>query len=96
MEDPLVGILGVSSITPMGLVVAGDEHLRGEIDIGPLRLPGYLDPVGDGGGSGEGPAATAVYGDMLVSLDGQVVGAADIAPPEVGGQFGEGYLGQLL
>ena len=96
MENPFIGILGVSSITPMALLVAGDQHLRGQIDIRPLRLTGYLYPVGNGRSGGEGPTTATVNGDVLISLDSQVVGTIDIAPPEVRRQLREGHLGKFF
>ena len=58
--------------------------LRGEVDIGPLGFSHGFDAVADGGSSCEGPARSAVTGADLVFLEGQKVGAVDVAPPEGG------------
>lgn len=86
--NPLVGVLGVTAIAAVVGGLTGDEDLGREIDIGPLGLAGDLDAVGEGGSGGECPAATAVYGDVLVALDGEVVDSVDIAPPIALGEFG--------
>lgn len=84
VEDPLEGILCVSSIAAASLVSAGDNDLRGQIDIGPNRLPLDLYPIGNGRGGGEGPATATVDGDMLVPLHCQIVDSAHIPPPKIG------------
>jgi hypothetical protein len=86
--DPFVGGAGVAAVAALIHILAADQHLRGEVDVGPGGLPGDLDTVAQGGGGGEGPAGSAVDWDVLVALVGQVVRAVDVAPPEVSGQLG--------
>lgn len=83
--DPFIGVFGITSSTALIGVLAGDEDLGAEVDIGPLRVSGDFDSVGEGGGGGEGPAGAAVDGDVLISLEGEEVGVVDFAPPEVFG-----------
>lgn len=80
-----VGVGGLSTSSMAAFAGAGDEDLRGDDDVGPLGLSHDLDTVGEGGGRGEGPASTAVDGDVLVSDDGQVIDAIHVSPvPGVG------------
>ena len=42
------------------------RHLRRDVDVGPGGDPRDLDPVGEGGGGGLGPAGPAVLGAGVV------------------------------
>ena len=62
------------------LILTGNEHLRGDVDIGPGGLSSDLDSIGERRGRSVGPAGTAVGGDVLVAHVGQVVSALNVAP----------------
>lgn len=87
LVDPHVGVSGVPSETAAVEFVAGEENLRGKVDVGPLRLSHYFYTVAEGGSGGESPARSAVCRNVLIFLDGQVVGAVDVTPPEVSRQL---------
>ncbi len=67
--------------------VAREEDLGTDDDIGPLSFSHDFDSVAHATGGGEGPACAAVNGDVLVSLNGQVVDSTDVTPPEIGRNF---------
>ena len=94
LEYVLVGHHWVAPVAAIVRLVAGQEHLRGDVDVRPLRLAQDLEAVGKRGGRREGPAGTAVFWDVLVAGNCQVVGAAHVTPEEGGRQVGEGLLGQ--
>ena len=55
-------------------------YLRRDVDVRPGGFPGNLDPVGEGGGGGLGPAAAAVLRDVLVLGLGEEVLPSNISP----------------
>ena len=59
----------------IGVVVlgAGEEWLRGNVDIGEGRISGDFDAIGEDGRGGVRPGRTTVLGDVLVVDVGQVV-----------------------
>jgi hypothetical protein len=65
---------------------AGEEDLRSDVDIGPAGVSHDLDTIRHGGGGSESPAGTAILGNMLVSGNGEVVGAVNVVPREVSGK----------
>lgn len=83
VEDPFIGVSCITSIASAGFIIAGNEHLWGKVDIGPLSTSDDLDPVRKGRGSCECPATTAVNGNMLVSLHSEIVRPTHIPPPKV-------------
>jgi hypothetical protein len=64
--DPLVTIVGIATFAALIFLFAGDEHLRGNVDVGPGSLACDFDTVGEGGRGGLRPAGAAVLGDVLV------------------------------
>jgi len=82
---------GITTVAALIGLFAGEEDLGSDVDIGPDSLSHDLDTIRHGGGGSEGPAGTAILGDMLVSGNGEVVGTVDIVPGEVGG---EGFQGE--
>ena len=62
---------------------AGYQHLRRYVDVRPGCLSGDLNAIRKRRGGGEGPAGSTVDRDMLVALEGQIVCATDVSPPEV-------------
>lgn len=85
--DPLVGSARVAAVAALVHILAADQHLGGQVHVGPGGLPRDLDSVAQSRRSRERPAGTAINRNMLVPLEGQVVGAVDVAPPVVGGQL---------
>jgi hypothetical protein len=83
--DPLISILSVSSTTAIVWCFAGDEDLWRDVNIRPLGFSLDLDTIGEGWGWGECPAWAAVDGDVLVPLDGKIVGSINITPPVIFG-----------
>ncbi len=77
-------------------IFAGNDDLRADKDIGPLGLSLDLDSVTQGAGCWEGPAGSAVNGDVLVFLNGKVVDATDIAPPKVSRKVSQGDFGDFI
>jgi len=65
---------------------AGEEDLRCDVDIGPSGVSHDLDTIRHGRSGSESPAGTAILGNMLVSGEGEVVGAIDVVPGEVSGE----------
>ena len=53
---PLEGVVGLTTVAALVLLLARDDDLGGDVDIGPGGLTGDLYPIGDGGGGGVGPA----------------------------------------
>lgn len=92
--DPLVSFSWVTAATTAAVVIAGNQNLRRYVDIGPLCFSEDFDPIAHGRSRSECPARSAVNGDVLVSLDGQVVGTVDVAPPKGSGDLGGRYFGQ--
>jgi hypothetical protein len=43
--DPLVSVVGITTVAAIVGLLAGDKHLRGQIDIGPLGVANNLDSV---------------------------------------------------
>lgn len=94
--DPLESGEVVASVAPVGVILATEEYLRSDVDIGPGGFSGDFNSVAEDGGRGERPAGSAVDGNVLVSGNSQVVCSVDIRPlPSFwqiingnGGQFG--------
>ena len=63
-----------------------DENLRREGDIRPRSVSGDVDPIGDGAGGALGPATSAVVGNVLIFVPGEVVDSADVSPVPVLGE----------
>ena len=53
---PLESVVGLTTVATKVLLLARDDDLGGDVDIGPGGLTGDLYPIGDGGGGGVGPA----------------------------------------
>ena len=83
LMNPFVGVSGITSVATIVGLFAGDKNLWGDINIWPFGFSKDFDSVAEGGCGREGPAGATVLGDMLISLVGEVVGAIDIAPPEI-------------
>jgi len=80
LVNPLVGVVGGTTVASHVVVFAGDEDLGSDLDIGPRSLSGDLDTIGEGGGGGESPAGTTVLGQVLVSCVGEVVNSLNATP----------------
>ena len=91
--DPLVGSSGISSVAAFIGELTGNEDLWGQVDVGELSLPGDLDAVAESRSGGEGPAGSAVDGDVLVSLESEIVGSVDISPEIILGKLSNRGLG---
>jgi hypothetical protein len=90
LVDPLIGGPGIPAIATFIWGLTGDEDLGSDDDVRPLSVPSNFNPVAEGRRGREGPTGPTVYGDMLVSLDGEVVDAIDIPPEMVGGKVSLG------
>ena len=80
-------VTAVAGAAGGGVVAAGDHVLHGEHVLaqdGRALLD--VQAVRERRGGTHGPAASAVHGDVLVAHGGEVVGAVDVGPGEVGGQ----------
>ena len=53
---PLESVVGLTTVATKVLLLARDDDLGGDVDIGPGGLTGDLYPIRDGGGGGVGPA----------------------------------------
>ena len=84
LMNPSIGSSGISTIATMICRFARNQHLRTQVDIWPLGFSSDLDSVTQCACGWECPAWPTVYGDVLVSLISQVIGAIDISPPIVG------------
>lgn len=95
--DPFVSGPSITAVAAFVGEFAGDQNLRRQVDIGELGFTSNFDSVAQSGGGREGPAGSAVDGDVLVPLVGEEVGAIDVAPEEVGWELvlGEGLEGSL-
>ena len=61
-------------------IAAVEENLRGKVDLGPGEVADDVQAIAQSRGGAEGPASSAVLGDVLVAGHGQVVQAVHIAP----------------
>ena len=77
---PLEGSNVISTVATVVGSLARDEHLRGDVDIGPRSLPGDLDSVGKGRCGGVGPARATVGRDVLVAHVSKVVDSINHSP----------------
>ena len=83
---PFEGVVWLTTVATIVLLLAGDDDLGGDVDIGPRGLTGNLNPVRDGGGGSMGPAGTAVLGDVLVADVGNVANTVNVVPFPGGGK----------
>jgi len=77
---PSVGSGVGASVASESGVVARQENLRSDVDVGPGSLSGDLDAIGESRGGGVGPAGATVLWDVLVSDVGEVVSTLNIVP----------------
>lgn len=66
---------------------AVQDPLDGEVDVVALALTCDFDAIGEGGDGAVGPAGSAVVGDVLVQMFGEVGFAVDVVPVEVVGNI---------
>jgi len=62
--------LGCATAVAAASSSAVDDHLRGETHLGPGIFPDNIDAVGKRASRTEGPATTAVLGEVLISTQG--------------------------
>jgi len=43
--DPLVSVVGITTVAAVVSLLAGNKHLRGQVDVGPLSIADNLDSV---------------------------------------------------
>ena len=78
--------VGTSVASESG-VVAREEHLRSDVDVGPGSLSGDLDAIGESRGGSVGPAGATVFWDVLVSDVGEVVSSFNVVPDPLRGEI---------
>jgi len=78
--NPLESIEGVASMAPVVVHITRKQNLRSDVDFRPCSFPGYLNSVGEGGGSSLGPAGSAVLGHVLLSDGRQIVNSFYVVP----------------
>jgi len=78
--DPLIGGQCVTSVTRSGLTSAVQNILNGQIDFLATAISCDFDSVGQGREGCMGPAGSAVLGDVLVQVFGDVGGPVYVAP----------------
>jgi len=71
---------GITTVATLIGLFAGEEDLRGDVNIGPDSLSHDLDTIRHGGSGSKSPAGTAILGNMLVSGNGEVVGTVNVVP----------------
>jgi hypothetical protein len=67
--DPFVCIFGITTITTIIRSLAGDENLRGQIDVRPLSVSSNFNTIRKGRTGSESPARSTIDGNMLVPLN---------------------------
>jgi len=77
---PLEGVVSLTTVAAIVFLLAGDDDLGGDVDIGPGGLTGTLNSIRDSRGGGVGPAGTTVLGDVLVADVGNHVHTVDVVP----------------
>jgi hypothetical protein len=83
----------ITTVAAKRVVLAGNQNLGSDVDIGPCSISGDLDSVTEGGSGSVGPAGTAVLGDVLVADVGEEVGTVNIVPDPLFGELGSGESG---
>jgi len=78
--DPSEGVVCLSTVAAKVWGLARDDHLWGDVDIGPCTSSGDLYSIGQSRGGSLSPTGTAVLWDMLVLDLGHEVGAFDVVP----------------
>lgn len=81
-----------ATIAPIVVHGAGKQHLRRDVDVGPLSLSHDLYSVRNRRGSGLSPARSAVLGNVLILQVSEIVGAVDIVPDML---LRRSHIGQL-
>jgi hypothetical protein len=80
LVDPIVSKDWKTTMATHIRLLARDENLRGDVDIGPGSISLDLDSIGQGRGGSMSPAGTAVRGNVLLSNVSQIVNTVDIVP----------------
>ena len=95
LGHPLEGVVGLTTVATLVGGLARDDHLRGDVHIGPGTLTSDLDTIGEGGGGSVGPAGTAVGGDVLVADVRDQALSINVVPIPLGGKVVGGLEGSV-